>query len=382
MKKAKKKKKIVWQQYIGMLFMLLIGAFCGYIGLYVGERAAGPSSKQGILVYIVLILSIYPALFFHIIVHEAGHLIFGLLTGYKFSSFRIASFMWLKENGKLKLKRLSLAGTGGQCLMIPPSMKNGKIPVVLYNLGGSLVNVFFSVLFLLLYILCKDIPFLSSILVVFSIMGFGIAIMNGIPMRVGSVDNDGYNAFALLKNKSAIEAFWVQLKVGEQLSKGVRIKEMPQEWFEIPSDEEMKNSMVASRCVFACNRLMDMEKFEEADKLMEHLLEIDSGIIGLHINLLVCDRIFVELIRENRRDIIENMLTKEQKNFMKSMKNYPSVLRTEYSLALLFEKDNEKAEKIKNEFKKVEKSYPYPCEIDSERELMKIAEGKNTTQTL
>ncbi|MBO7254165.1 MAG: hypothetical protein J6V36_02555 [Clostridia bacterium] len=67
---------------------------------------------------------------------------------------------------------------------------------------------------------------------------------------------------------------------------------------------------------------------------------------------------------------------------MKSMKNYPSVLRTEYSLALLFEKDNEKAEKIKNEFKKVEKSYPYPCEIDSERELMKIAEGKNTTQTL
>lgn len=382
MKKAKKKKKIVWQQYIGMLFMLLIGACCGYIGLYVGEKAAGQSSKESILVYIVLILSIYPALFFHLIVHEAGHLIFGLLTGYKFSSFRIASFMWLKENGKLKLKRLSLAGTGGQCLMIPPSMKNGKIPVVLYNLGGSLVNVFFSVLFLLLYILCKDIPFLSSILVVFSIMGFGIAIMNGIPMRMGAVDNDGYNAFALLKNKSAIKAFWVQLKVGEQLSKGVRIKEMPQEWFEIPSDEEMKNSMVASRGVFACNRLMDMEKFEEADKLMEHLLEIDSGIIGLYRNLLVCDRIFVELIRENRRDIIENMLTKEQKNFMKSMKNYPSVLRTEYSLALLFEKNNEKAEKIKNEFKKVEKTYPYPCEIESERELMKIAEEKNTTQTL
>ena len=110
MKKAKKKKKIVWQQYIGMLFMLLIGAFCGYIGLYVGERAAGPSSKQDIFIYIILILSIYPALFFHIIVHEAGHLVFGLLTGYKFSSFRIASFMWLKENGKLKLKRLTAIG--------------------------------------------------------------------------------------------------------------------------------------------------------------------------------------------------------------------------------------------------------------------------------
>lgn len=39
--------------------------------------------------------------------------------------------------------------------------------------------------------------------------------MNGIPMRMGTVDNDGYNAFALSKNKEAVEAFWVQLKVAE-----------------------------------------------------------------------------------------------------------------------------------------------------------------------
>ena len=149
---------------------------------------------------------------------------------------------------------------------------------------------------------------------------------------------------------------------------------MPAEWFAVPTDDAMKNSMVATRCVFACNRLMDEEKFEEADALMAHLLEIESGIVGLHHDLLICDRIYVELIRENRSEVIESMLTKEQKQFMKAMKRFPSVLRTQYALALLWEKDAAKAETIKGDFEKAVKSYPYPQEIDSERELMRIAE--------
>ena len=154
---------------------------------------------------------------------------------------------------------------------------------------------------------------------------------------------------------------------------------MPAEWFTVPTDEAMKNSMVATRGVFACNRLMDEEKFEEADALMAHLLEIESGIVGLHHDLLMCDRIYVELIGENRSEVIEDMMTKEQIKFMKAMKRFPSVLRTQYSIALLMEKDVAKAETIRREFEKVAKSYPYSHEIDSERDLMRIAERKVAT---
>ena len=76
----------------------------------------------------------YVAIFIHIILHELGHLIGGLMSGYEFCSFRIMSFMWKKENGKIRLRRMNLAGTGGQCLMSPPDMINGKIPVFIYNL--------------------------------------------------------------------------------------------------------------------------------------------------------------------------------------------------------------------------------------------------------
>ena len=205
--------------------------------------------------------------------------------------------------------------------------------------------------------------------------------MNGIPMRMGMVDNDGYNAFALSRNREALEAFWVQLKVAAENAKGIRLKDMPAEWFEVPTDEAMKNSMVATRGVFAVNKLMDEEKFEDADALMAHLLEIESGIVGLHRSLMICDRVFLELIGQNRREVAEKMLTNEQKKFMKAMKRFPSVLRCEYAVALLLEKDAVKGEKIKNDFEKAAKSYPYPHEIDSERDLMRIAERKSYTDS-
>lgn len=374
MKQAKKKKKILWQQYVGKAVIILIGVICGVVtSSYFNEFIPGiPFYKR----FTVLLVGVCLAFLFNIIMHEIGHLVFGLLTGYRFSSFRIGSFMWMNEGGKLKFKRLKIAGTGGQCLMIPPDMKDGKIPLALFNLGGSFANIIVGVLFLVGQYFCSGMEILSSFLFIFALVAFISAVINGVPMRLGVIDNDGYNAFALSKNKEAIEAFSLQLKVVEQNSKGIRLKDMPAEWFAVPTDEAMKNSMVATRGVFVCNRLMDEEKFEEADLLMKHLLEIESGIVGLHRNLLVCDRMYVELIRGSRREVIESMMTVEQTKFMNAMKRFPSVLRTQYTLALLADRDTVKAEKIMIEFEKVAKNYPYPQDIESERDLMRIAESK------
>ena len=204
----------------------------------------------------------------------------------------------------------------------------------------------------------------------FFITGLIIAMANGIPMRLGTVDNDGYNAFSIRKNSASMRAFWVQLKANEQIAKGVRIKDMPAEWFDIPGDADMKNSMVAVIGIMACSRLMDEERFEEADKLMEHFLNIESGIVGLHRHLLICDRTYIELIGENRSELIDRMFDKEQKKFMKTMKTYPSVLRTEYAYALIVENNMEKADKLLKMFEKCALKYPYPNEITAERELI------------
>ena len=379
--KEKLKKKWNWKQWIPMLFFMLIGAGCGILIVRFMESSGetGGTFGQKMLTVPGLILAMYFSILLHIIIHEAGHLVFGLLTGYEFTSFRIGSFMWIQEEGKLKLKRFSLAGTGGQCLMTPPDLMGGKIPVVLYNLGGSMMNLIVSFLCFLMYALIGKVTVLSTVFMIMVLVGMGSAVMNGIPMRLGTVDNDGYNAFSLKRDPKAVYAFWFQMKVNGETRKGIRLKDMPEEWFKIPSDEDMKNSMIAVQGVFVTNRLMDQKRFEEADNLMEHLLSIDSGIVGIHRNLMICDRIYLELIGENREEILEQMLTKELKSFMKSMKTFPSVLRTEYALELLANGQPKKAEKIKAKFEKMALKYPYPSDLQSERELMEYARDNDKT---
>jgi len=263
-------------------------------------------------------------------------------------------------------------GTGGQCLLIPPESFNEKAPFILYNLGGSIFNIVFGLGFFMLHLYFKNIEYLSAFLLILSVFGFIFALVNGIPMKLGLVNNDGYNTLVFVKDRKALLTFFIHLRIIEQNSRGIRLKDMPEEWFSIYPIEEMKNSILATSGVLICNRLIDSHQFDAADQLMEQLIGLDS-LVGVHKNLLICDRIYCEVIGENRKDIRDIMLDNPQKKFMKSMKKFPSVLRTEYAYALIAENDLKKAQKIMLEFEKVARTYPYSCDVESERELINIA---------
>ena len=255
-------------------------------------------------------------------------------------------------------------------------MVDGKLPVVLYNLGGSILNLLSASLGILLWRLTQGMAFWPVVFLMFSLIGVIYALVNGIPLRLGAVDNDGHNALALGKDPAALRSFWIQMKMAAMQAQGVRLRDMPEEWFEAPDEEGMKNSLVAVLAVFRCNRLMDEHRFQAAREEMAKLISGKNALMGIYHNLLTCDLIYCELLFENRPDRLERMLTKGQRKFMKSMKKYPSVLRTQYAYALLGEGDRAKAEKLEGLFRKVGKSYPYPVEWEGERELMDLAKAR------
>ena len=328
--------------------------------------------EQEIILLLIIFLSIYVTMYIQLIIHELGHLIFGLLSGYKFSSFRIGNIMLLKHGSKFKFKKLTIAGTAGQCLMTPPDMKDGKMPVLLYNFGGALLNLVSCIIFFIIYLFVKDYELISVILELSIAYGLYFAALNAIPMKTGTIDNDGYNALSLILNPASQQAFWTQLKINELQSKGTRLKNMPDEWFYIPKPVDMRNSLIATVGVMTCNRLMDQHNFEEANEKMKQILRAKTAIVGIHRNLLVCDRIYCELLNDNKTSA-KKLMTSELQNFMKSMKNFPTVLRTQYTYALLLENDKDKAEKIKKQYIEMGKTYPYPSDIRSEKELIDIA---------
>ena len=370
-----KKKQTAKGHLISICFFTILGAILGLamISFVDWQLPEGISSSAKIFRFCITLIFLYLTVMIHIVLHEAGHLIFGLMSGYQFSSFRIGSHMLMKENGKLVHRKIKIAGTGGQCLMIPPEMVDGKFPVVLYNLGGAIINLVVTALMIPVFMAIDKSSVFALFFFIFIAMGAITGLSNGIPMRTNNIDNDGYNAISLGKSKEAMRAFWIQMKTNEQLTKGIRTKDMPEEWFEVPSDEAMKNSMVATIGVYAASRLMDQHRFEEAGKLIDHLLEIETGMVALHRNLLICDQIYLELIGQNRSDRLEALYTKELKKFMKVMKTFPSVIRLEYAYRLLAEHDSESAAKSMAAFERVAATYPYPNDINTERELMEIA---------
>lgn len=376
MRNEKKQKAKNKGQWLGALIFMLIGAACGALILIYLEQAKGAGMSKGryVLSFALLFIGIYAAMLVQIVLHEAGHLIFGLMTGYRFSSFRIFNLMWIKLDGRVQFRKLSIAGTGGQCLMAPPDLKDGKMPVMLYNYGGAIVNLVTAVLCAGLSFLCPACSLAWTVLMIFAVIGLAFALMNGLPVKMGPVNNDGKNALDLSRSEEATRAFWIQMKVNERISEGVRIRDMPDDWFTVPSGDSMKNGIIATIGVLACSRLMDQHRFEEADALMKRLLSQQNGIVGLYRNLMVCDRMYVEMISENRKECLDGMRSKDQLKVMKAMKKYPSVLRTEYVYALLAENDPEKAKATLALFNQCAESYPYPGEIEGEKELMTLAE--------
>ena len=374
MDKKETKKRNIGKILIPVCFALL-GVGCGilFMKFLGGSETAGTTGRMKILTILVALVSMYAALILQIIIHEAGHLVFGLVTGYRFISFRVYSFMWMKDNDRIRFKWMSIAGTGGQCLMGPPDLKDGKMPVQLYNYGGVIMNLIASAVSGGLVLLCPAGSLFRPFLLMMLVTGIAYALMNGLPIRTGLANNDGRNAWDLARNPEAVRAFWITLKMNELSARGVCLRDMPEEWFTIPDGEGMKNGITSSLGAFACSRLMDQGKFEEADALMERLLSHPNGIPGVLRKMLVCDRIYVELIRENRPEVLEGLRTKDQVKFMKSMKKFLSVLRTEYAYALLAEEDPEKAQKVVEVFEKTARTYPNPNEIEIERELMETA---------
>ncbi len=327
------------------------------------------------LIYMLFtIASVALSIYLHIIIHEGGHLVFGLLTGYRFSSFRIGSFILIKKQGKLKLRRFWLKGTAGQCLLIPPEMKDGRMPVTLYNFGGIIFNMLAALISLPLCFAFGDNLYALTPLVFFSFIGFALALANGIPLNISGFPNDGHNALSLAKHPVAMKALWQELTVSAYQSDDVRLRDMPEDLFYMPDkNDDRDNALAYQPIVYAINEMLDRGEYETAAWLIGDVINSENALVDIYKTLLTCDLIYCKLVLGGELEFIKSYLNKKHIGAMKNLKNLPSVMRTEYTIALLIEEDTAKAQKIKTRFEKFAKNYAYSGVIESERELMNYA---------
>lgn len=328
-----------------------------------------------IVFFSILLVSMIVFNYIATIIHESGHLMFGLLTGYKFLSFRIGSIFIYKDeiNNKIKVKKYTMAGTSGQCLLIAPDKPIEKLPYVLYNLGGSLLNIIFAIIFIVLFIFIPN-KIIANIFMIIAAHNILLALLNGIPLKFPLIDNDGYNAYSISKSINAKIAFYNQLKLIEYTTKLVRLKEIDEKYFTNSSDAILSSNMELTIEYYKIKRLFDEHRFDDAENLISQIV-YNKYLVGTYVNALMLDIIYIYLIKGNH-ELIKEIMSKEIEKLLKVKVFNLMILRFQYVYFLLYEQNEQKAQEVREYLSKHQHKYPYTQEVDSEVELMDIAKLK------
>ena len=331
------------------------------------EKAA---LTEGLKTGLLGIVSFLLAIPIQVILHEGGHWVCGLLSGYRFVSFRIFKWTFIRLDGKIRVKRFDVAGTGGQCLLVPPERPTEQIPVVWYNLGGVLANVIVSVLaFLLMSVVDKSL-FIHEFLFFLGLVGVFFALMNGIPMNVGGVSNDANNLLMMLKNPKCKRALEIQLRANALLQQGVTPKDMPKEWFEETGEPEYKNPLLLTIHNLKACYLLDRQEWEAAHQAFEEMYLHKDEIMGLLVKEIACELVFTSLVTnrmERARELYTDELKKYIEQFRKVMSSKERIL---CSVALLMDGNRLLAESIYDKVCQQRNEYLMQGEVTSDIALM------------
>lgn len=256
--------KTFFKLLVFYLVMIIIGVLLGLFASYINFDLSGVFTKRGLISLIILF---YPILVFSVFVHELGHLVFGLSTGYRFVSFRILSFMIKKENNRFVIKKFKLKGTLGQCLL--EATENNKENMFLYNAGGVFFNLIAGFLFIpLLVIFQSDLLFLPISFLI--IMNFIFVYINW--ANIKGATNDGNNYRELKRSSMSRKAFYELLSMNKANNEGFDLRDMHFgiDFLELDLKENIQVNY-AIYLVLYFHLLLEMEK---AKSIIEEILKV------------------------------------------------------------------------------------------------------------
>ena len=251
--------------------------------------------------------------------------------------------------------------------MMPPKMEDGDYPFVIYNMGGVLFNLIFSIGPLLAILLINDLNvILYTILILFIIAGIFASITNGIPMKIAGIANDGHNVRSILKDEEAKRGFYIQLRINGLQSKGMRIKDMDLDMFKLKEGSDISSPLNTGIKLMEHNWYFDNMDFKNARICLEFLVPYFNKLIPLYVNEINCERIFLELIGDCNKEFIDRLYNKGLEKYIKDSKFMLNKGRLLMAYELIYNEDREKALEHYNDLKKLYEKYPNKGEAEME----------------
>lgn len=239
-----------------------------FIMLYAYLIAKGFSDWGKLLSFDPLLIPILSAglflsIYVHIFLHEAGHFLFGKLSGYRLVSFQVRRYKYSQADHSLHHMQTASPVLAGQCLMAPPKGDYAELPYRSYLLGGVMANALTGAsLYGSAFMMELRLGFLF---VLISLVPVWMALANLLP----KAQNDG----ALLREASrslhARKLMFRQLEMAKLIEEKVPFADLPDAYFASLKDPQYQKSFLVDYfyMVAYVRALGDLD-FEEADSLL------------------------------------------------------------------------------------------------------------------
>ncbi|MBP5386073.1 MAG: hypothetical protein J6Y97_01685 [Prevotella sp.] len=334
------------------------------------EKLASINVLEVLLLIGLMILWLVVSAVLQIVIHEGGHLVAGLLMGYRFVSFRVFSLTLVRQEGRFRFRRFSIGGTGGQCLMAPPDKPIDQIDTRWYNLGGVLANVLVSGAALTLFLVC-DLPMWAGTwMVMMTIIGVIYALLNGWPMKVGGIGNDGYNLVHLEKNPDDKRLLIQMLDCNARIQEGQLPKDLPEEYFEPQGEIDWGDGLQVNWQMMVVARMENLHQWDEVYKLLSDGIKARGKMPDLFWMETACEMVFV-CLAIGRKDEAQRLYTPSLQNYVKTYsRTQSSKQRIAFAVELLMMDRRDEASQILDTLKNNRHKYLLQGEVEMDIELM------------
>jgi len=309
------------------------------------------------IILILFGLLFYIICFTSIIMHEFGHLLFGLNAKLTFISFNILSFTFCIENNKLKIKKeAKIPGVLGYCNMTTEKNKKyNKNSIKLYYMGGIIFNIILVFISIVLIIFTNNI-YLKLIYILNVGINIYLAINNAIPTITKSgVNTDALQIIYYSDDEEYINTMSKLQMLQILLAKGCELKNIDNNLFSNPqtfkTNSDVLNAMLYVDYLSAKKQYKKASEY--AKKILEEAQEILSkkDIMTLKLQLMNC--IFYSNDDLNQ---IKKIYDEEIKKYLDLMgKAVPVYIGISYMYSTLIEKNEENSKKYLNQFRQLNK---------------------------
>ncbi|KAB2451105.1 hypothetical protein F8160_14995 [Bacillus sp. CH126_4D] len=176
-----------------------------------------------------------------VIVHELGHVIFGVISGLTFKFMTVGPITVQKEKGKVRVRENKLwAYFGGVAMLIPPSIVTPNLSKkwAWMTLGGPITSFLFGITFGYIYMVSY-----YQYLLYFSVFHFIIFAVTIVPIK-GTLMSDGMQFLILIKDDEKAKQHLYNIQVSSELFSYKRPKDWDAGLVKLSEDKLKENKSI------------------------------------------------------------------------------------------------------------------------------------------